>query len=113
MKKVLITVLLATMAATAYAGKTYTQSQLNRMVNSGQYPDQGPVNNTQTKSMSFSVCKVAVENVMSQLRGSYPIRTIVNTSILYTVKAWTNDSAITVSCSEPDRKMVLTQASYR
>ena len=101
------------MAATAYAEKTYTKSQINRMVNSGQYPAQNPVNNTQTKSMSFSACKVAVENIMSQIRDSYPVRTIVNTGILYTVKAWANDGAITASCSEPDRKMILTQASYR
>lgn len=113
MKKVLIAVLLTTIAATAYAEKTYTKSQLNRMVNSGQYPAQNSVDNTQTKSMSFSSCKVAIENVMSQIRDSYPVRTIVNTGILYTVKAWTNNGAITASCSEPDRKMVLTQASYR
>ncbi len=113
MKKILLAVLLAILATSAYAGKTYTQSQLNHMVNSGHYPDQGSVINTQTKSISYSACKVEVENVMSQLRGSYPVKIIVNTNILYTVKAWTNDGAITVSCSGPDHKMVITQATYR
>ena len=112
MKKLIITALLTAIATTAYAQKTYTPSQLNRMVNGGQYPDQGPVS-TQTKAMSFSACKLTAESIMSQIRGSYPVRTIVDTGILYTVKAWANDGAITVSCSEPDRKMVLTQASYR
>ncbi len=98
---------------TVTAGTTYTPQQLNRMINSGQYPSQGKVNKTQSKSMSFSNCKVAVENVMSQLRGSYPVKTIVNTSIIQTKKAWTNDGVITASCSKPDNKMVLTQASYK
>lgn len=92
--------------------KIYKPNQLNRMINSGQYPNQGPVNNTQTKAMSFSACKVAVDNTLSPIRGSYPVKIIVNTRVLYMAKAWTNDGVVMASCSEPDRKMVMTQASY-
>lgn len=113
MKKAIIAITLAALSASAYAEQTYTPNQLNRMINSGQYPEQGPVNNSQTESMSFSGCKDSVEKVMSQLRGAYPVKTIVNTGFLFSVKAWTNDGVITASCSKPDRKRVLTQAPYK
>lgn len=113
MRKLLLVICIAALSSNAISGTVYSKSQLNSMVSRGEYPDQGPVNNTQTRSMSFLNCKAAVENVMSQLRGEYPVRTVVNTGILYMVKAWTNDGAITASCSQLDRKMVLTQASYR
>jgi len=113
MRKLLLTITVIAMSSNAIAGSVYSKSQLNSMVSRGEYPEQGPVNNTQAKAMSFSTCKVAVENVMSQLRGEYPVRTVVNSGIMYMVKAWTNDGVITATCSEPDRRMVLTQASYR
>ena len=113
MRKLLLTITVIALSSNAISDSVYSKSQLNSMVSRGEYPEQGPVNNTQTKSMSFSTCKVAVENVMSQLRGEYPVRTVVNSGIMYMVKAWTNDGAVTATCSEPDRKMVLTQASYR
>ena len=112
MNKLIVIPLMLSISTAAFAQKTYTPSQLNRMGNSGQYPSQGPVNNTQTQSMTFDACKANAERVMSQIRGSYPVRTVVDTGILYTVKAWTNNGAITVSCSELDREMILTQASY-
>ena len=112
-KKIIICIILVMASLPTIARETYTPQQLNRMVNSGQYPDQGRITNTQTTSVSFSACKVTVENVMSQLRGSYPVKIIVNTSILRIVKAWTNDGVITATCSQADRKMVITQASYR
>lgn len=113
MQKIIFTALIVTMSTAAYAQKTYTPSQLNRMVETGQIPAQGPARELQSRSLSFTECKTVVEGVMSQLRGSYPVRTIVDTGILYTVKVWTNDGAITASCSGPDRKMVMTQAPYR
>jgi hypothetical protein len=112
MKKTFVVILIVVASTAAYAGKVYTPNQLNRMVNSGQYPDQGPVS-TQTKSMSFAVCKLTAETVMSQISRSYPVKVILDTSALYTVKAWVNDGAITVSCSNPDSKMVITRAQYR
>jgi len=94
-------------------GPTYTPQELRDMVFSGQYPEQGDVENTQTRDLSFPSCKITINNVMSQMRGTYPVRTIVNTNILYIIKAWANDAAVTASCSKPDGKMVLTQAPYK
>ncbi len=113
MKKLMTTIILVTMILSAYAEETYTPSELNRMVDSGQYPEQGPVSNTETKSISFGDCIVAVESIMSQIRDLYPVDTIVDTGLVYMVKAWTNDGAITATCSKSDQKMVITEAPYR
>lgn len=112
MRKLLLTIALAALSSGVWAGSVYTKGQLNNMVSRGEYPAQGPVTNTQTRQLSFPDCKVTVESVMSALRGEYPVRTVVDTSIIYMVKAWTNDGAVIATCSKPDRKLVLTQASY-
>lgn len=100
-------------AGNHYAERTYTPSELNHMVDSGQYPEQGSVSNTETKSILFGDCLNAVESIMSQIRDLYPVETIVDTSLVYMVKAWTNDGAITATCSKSDQKMVLAVAPYR
>lgn len=91
---------------------TYTPQQLNRMIDTGQYPDQQSPT-TQSNRVGFGECVTRVEVIMSQVRDNYPVQTIVDTSLIYTAKLWTNDAAITVSCSNPDSKMVVTQAAYR
>ena len=111
--KLLVTIILFIVCISAVAEKTYTPSELNRMVDSGQYPEQGPVSNTETKSISFDGCILAVENIMAQIRDFYPVEIIVDTSLIHMVKAWTNDGAITATCSKSDKKMVLTVAPYR
>ena len=95
------------------AAITYTPEQLNRMISNGQFPEQGEVEKTQTQEASFAECKVVVESVMSEIRGSYPVRTIVDTKMMYMVKAWTNTGVVIATCSQPDRKMVLTTSSYK
>ncbi len=112
MKLTAMIILLATITS-AYAEKTYTPGELNRMIGSGRYPEQGPVIRKETKSISFDDCIVAVEGIMSQIRDFYPVETIVNTGLVYMVKAWTNDSATTTTCSKSDQKMVVTSALYR
>ena len=111
--KLLATIILFMVCISAFAEKTYTPGELNRMVDNGQYPEQGPVSNTETKSISFSDCILAVEDIMSQIRDLYPAETIVDTGLVYMVKAWTNDGAITATCSKSDKEMVLTVAPYR
>jgi len=91
--------------------KTYTRSQLNSMISSGHYPTQGSVKTT-TTIMSFYSCKNRIKTITSQFRGLYPVKIVVNSSIIYMTKAWTNDAAMTISCSKPDSKMIITQASY-
>lgn len=112
MNKLLIIVAAIFFCSDSFAAKTYTPSELNKMINSGQYPDQGSVTTT-SKPMTFAECKRTVDGIISQIRDSYPVKSIVDTSILYIVKAWTNDAAVTVNCSGPDKKMVLTQVPYK
>ena len=38
MKKLFVTIILVTLSISTYAEKIYTPSQLNRMVDDGQYP---------------------------------------------------------------------------
>lgn len=113
MKSLALVILTLTISSYAFAQVTYTKDQLNRMVDSGQFPEQSPVTTNSSRDMSFAGCKVAIEAIMSQIRAEYPVRTVVDTALMYTVKAWTNDGAITATCSEPDQKMVLTQAPYK
>ena len=91
--------------------KTYTPFELNKMINSGSYPKQGTVKTVTKKVDSFYGCKSTIKNIMSQL-GSYPERVIVDTGILYTAKVWTNNGAVTTSCSKLDSKLIIMEASY-
>ncbi|ARN74892.1 hypothetical protein [Oceanicoccus sagamiensis] len=111
-KKVLILVVLISIPLSEIAAKSYTPSQLRSMVNSGDYPDQGGVS-TETQSISFSACVTKVKGVLSSVSGQYPYKIIVNTNVLYTSKLWTNDAAMTLSCSSLDRKLVITTAKYK
>lgn len=98
------------MAGQAIAGKTYTKAELQKMTSGGRYPAQGAVS-TESKQASFAACSATIDSITSSLSG-YPAETIVNTGIIRMVKMWTNDGVVTVSCSGPDRKMVITKAPY-
>ncbi|MBK7519241.1 MAG: hypothetical protein IPI75_03660 [Gammaproteobacteria bacterium] len=98
-------------SAPAHAAKTYTPAQLRQMVNAGNPPNQGSPT-TQKQSMSFSSCVSKVDGIVASVRGQYPAKTIVNTSILHMAKVWTNDAAMTLTCSGPDRTLVITTAKY-
>jgi hypothetical protein len=93
------------------AQKTYTPAQLRSMVDSGKYPSQGAARST-SQAMDYSECIVKLESVVGAVRPNYPSRTIVSTNLMRVEKVWTNDAAVTVSCSAPDRKMVMTSAPY-
>lgn len=108
-----VIVMFVAISSHAIAQTSYTKEQLSRMIDSGQFPEQSPVSSNNSRDMSFAGCKVAIESIMSQIRGEYPVRTVVDSGLIYTVKAWTNDGAITATCSQPDQKMVLTQAPYK
>ena len=111
--KILATIILVLMCAAAYGKKTYTPSELNRMVENGQYPEQGPVSSTETKAISFDNCILTVKGIMAQIRDFYPVETIVNTDLVYMVKAWTNDGVLVATRSIADKKLVMTVAPYR
>lgn len=62
---------------------------------------------SQTRSMSFDDCLKTIRNVSSQL-GVAPVN-VVETDILRIVRFPTSDGSVLVTCSRPDRKMVLTK----
>lgn len=112
-----IIVLLAAMAlnlgvaSPAIAGKTYTPAQLRSMVQSGNYPKQGSAS-TQSQRMDYSACIAKVAAVVSSVQPEYPTSTVLSTNIARIEKVWTNDAAMTLSCSAPDGKLVITTAPY-
>lgn len=116
MKKIVVsTILLSALICQSqlvYAQKTYTPAQLKSMIQSGKYPAQGDVQ-TQTVSRSYSECIATMDEILGAVRPYYPVQTIASSRDIRVEKAWTNDGAVTVSCSAPDRKMVLTRSSYR
>lgn len=100
-----------TLSATASAQKTYTPVLLRSMVQSGNYPKQS-TSTTQTQSIDYVACIAKLESVVASVRPNYPAQTVVSTNIMQMEKVWTNDSAMTFTCSAPDNKLVITSAPY-
>jgi hypothetical protein len=101
-----------TLVTSAFAQKkTYTPAQLKMMVESGKPPRQGTPT-TQTKSMSYSKCVETMMFVVNSVKPSYPTSTVMSTNIARIEKVWTNDAAMTITCSAPDGKLVITSAPY-
>jgi hypothetical protein len=101
----------ATLCASASAQKIYNPAQLREMVRSGSYPKQGPAS-SKTISTDYALCVSKVESIVGSVRANYPAQTIVSTSGLRVEKVWTNDAAMTFTCSAADKKLVITTASY-
>lgn len=109
MKKLLLCILPFIVIAQA---KEYTPSQLKQMINSGNYPQQGEAK-SESSRMDFSDCVLTTKALLSEIAGNYPVSTIADTSVVYSVKAWVNDAALMVTCSQPDGKRVITQSPYK
>ncbi|MDX9834601.1 MAG: hypothetical protein RBT36_05215 [Desulfobulbus sp.] len=104
-------VVFAVLALPALAARTYTPEELRGMIESGKYPSQSsPTSKSQVSS--FAACVDKAKSVSASVQPEYPVKVVVNTSVLYTVKFWTNDAAMTVSCSASDGKIVITTAPY-
>jgi len=95
----------------AVADKIYTPAQLRSMAQSGNYPKQGSPS-TQTQYMDYSACVSKMLAIVSSVQAEYPTSTIISTNIARIEKVWTNDAAMTFSCSAPDGKLVITTAPY-
>ena len=98
-------------ASPAFAGKTYTPTQLRSMVQSGKYPKQGSPS-TQSQRLDYSACIAKVTAVVSSVQPEYPTSTVLSTNIARIEKVWTNDAAMTLTCSAPDGTLVITTAPY-
>ncbi len=105
------TTLTALLSIAAHADRTYTPAQLNRLVNSGNPPPQGPITTT-TQSIDFASCVAKIESIAAAIGSHYPTYTVVKTNIMRVEKFWTNDAAMTATCVAADRKLVLTTAKY-
>jgi hypothetical protein len=112
MRLVIISALLLSMPVMALAQKTYTPSQLRAMVKSGKYPPQGQAN-SESKNMDYASCVSLVERTVRGVTPEYPASTIVSTNLMRVEKIWSNDAAVTITCSAPDSKMTMTSARYR
>lgn len=94
----------------AHAGRVYTPAQLRQMVDSGRFPEQEAPAET-TKYVSFNACKETVRSIMAAAQPNYPVRTLMDVSTMLSMKAWTNDGAIVMSCSQ-DGKFVTQTSKY-
>ena len=99
------------LSSPAIAEKTYTPAQLRQMVGSGNPPKQGKPN-TQKESMSFSSCVSKVNAIVASVRDNYPAEVVVRTNLVHLAKIWTNDAAMTLTCSAPDKLLIITASKY-
>ncbi len=74
-------------------------------------PLQADVETVETREMSFDACLRTIRKVASQM-GIAPIN-IVETNILRMVRFPTVDGSVLVTCSEADRKMVITKSDKK
>lgn len=70
------------------------------------FASQGFAQESTSKSMSFEECLQTIQRTASQL-GVAPIN-IVETTEMRMVRFPTRDGSVLVTCSRPDRKMVMT-----
>ena len=98
-------------SAPASAQKTYTPNQLQSMIEKGIYPKQGSPS-THTQKIDYVACIAKIEATIASVRPNYPARTIASTNVMRTEKIWINDAAITLTCSAPDKKFIITTAPY-
>lgn len=108
---VAVAALMFGVAPLVMAAKTYTPSQLHRMVDAGHPPKQGKVT-TKTMTMRYAACIENITTTLQAIGASYPSKPVVVSDQMTMLKLWTNDAAMTLSCSASDQKMVITQAPY-
>jgi hypothetical protein len=103
--------LLLTSTFPAHAAKEYTPEQLRQLVAAGKFPAQSnPVE--ESKRIAFGQCKAMVRSMMADVQPNYPVRTLLDSPAMLSMKVWTNDAAVVMSCSQDDR-MVLQKSVYR
>ena len=63
-----------------------------------------------TKTVDFDVCVEAAISTKDAMKSlGYSSDVIVNTKVLYMVKIYSDDAPTIITCSKPDRKMVVTE----
>lgn len=95
----------------ASATKIYTPQQLRSMVKAGKYPEQSKPT-VQSQRMDYSTCISKVAAVVNSVQSDYPTTTVLSTNTSRIEKVWTNDAAMTLTCSAADGTLVITTAPY-
>ena len=103
--------LLLTVFLPAWAAQEYTPEQLREMVSAGRFPPQSAPAQ-ETKALAFPECKAVVRSLMEDVQPAYPVRTLKDAPALLSVKLWTNDAAVVMSCSR-DGRLVVQKSLYR
>ena len=103
--------LLLAFALPAWAAKEYTPEELRQMVGAGMFPAQhDPAE--EARDVTFSQCKAVVHSLLSDVQPNYPVRTLMDGPAMLSVKLWTNDAAVVLSCSR-DGRLVVQKSLYR
>lgn len=100
-----------TFSAFASESITYTPTQLQEMVSNNNYPQQGAVS-TKSLDVDFTTCIAKIDSIIESVSSNYPTKTIVATNAMRIEKIWTNDSAMVLTCSSADQKLIITTAPY-
>lgn len=85
------------------AEKTYAPEQLRKMVQSGNYPAQGPIAKEETRNMSWLQCLTQTELIIGAVAPAYPSVKLADTYLMTSTTVWLNDAAMTVACYADDR----------
>jgi hypothetical protein len=102
---------LLAVACPASAAREYSPEELRQMVASRNYPAQGSPAE-EMKAVEFSQCKEVVRSLVADMQPDYPVRTLKDAPALLSVKLWTNDAAVVMSCSR-DGRLVVQKSPYR
>ena len=94
-----------------FAQITFTPAELRRMVEAGKPPKQGAPS-TRSEPMNYASCVAKIKAIVASVRPNYPTETILSTNIGLIEKVWTNDAAMTFTCSAPDNRLVITTSKY-
>ena len=112
MKRVILSFFLLAMSLSTFA-TTYTKEQLNERVRTGNYPEQWSPQTVSDEIVGFEKCKATVKNIFDSVSGSYPTSVLMDSSAAYSVKLWTNDGTVLMTCTQPDNRMKVQKSSYK
>ena len=104
-KSIALTLALTATASTALAASEFSPSSLTYMVNSGTPPAQGSTRIIANESASLYACKSKANAVVSSMTPTYPYYVILDSSSMYSVKLWTNDAALVITCNGSTMKI--------
>lgn len=110
MNKSIIVIVLSCIGFSAYAGTTYTNEELNRLVESGTPPKEMPEQVDKIKPAPFPTCKLAINNIYKKVHGEYPVEITGNGTYTYAIKVWTYDGVAMTKCIDGNR--ILSGAEY-